>query len=89
VTLCRRLVAQPGHPSPDEILYLLASTHEALRATDPDDPAQRRLARESREKALATYLELVKAYPTSKLLSAAYVAFGDLYFDEAANGRAE
>ncbi len=90
VTLYRYIVDKhPDYPKNDEVLYYLAFEYESEKATDPNDKAQLKRERESKENALKTYLELVKKYPQSKYVSAAYIAFGDLYFDEALNGRAE
>jgi hypothetical protein len=90
VTLYRYIVDKhTDYAKNDEVLYYLAYEYESQKATDPNDKAQLKRERESKEKALATYLELVKKYPQSKYVSAAYIAFGDLYFEEALNGRAE
>lgn len=90
VVLYRQIVDKhTDYPKNDEVLYYLAYEYESQKATDPNDKAQLKRERESKEKALATYLELVKKYPQSKYVSAAYIAFGDLYFEEALNGRAE
>jgi len=71
----------------DEVLYYLAYEYEQQKATDPNDKAQIKKERESKEKALATYLELIKKRPKSKFVSAAYIAYGDLYFEDALNGK--
>ncbi|GAC1536771.1 MAG: hypothetical protein NVS3B10_00880 [Polyangiales bacterium] len=71
----------------DEVLYYLAYEYEQRKATDPNDKAQVKMERENKEKALATYLELIKKRPKSKFVSAAYIAYGDLYFEDALNGK--
>ncbi|MEO7096322.1 MAG: tetratricopeptide repeat protein [Polyangiales bacterium] len=71
----------------DEVLYYLAYEYEQRKATDPNDKAQIKMERENKEKALATYLELIKKRPKSKFVSAAYIAYGDLYFEDALNGK--
>jgi hypothetical protein len=71
----------------DEVLYYLAYEYEQQKATDPNDKAQLKKERESKEKALSTYLELIKKRPKSKFVSAAYIAYGDLYFEDALNGK--
>lgn len=71
----------------DEVLYYLAYEYEQRKATDPNDKAQVKMERENKEKALATYLELIKKRPKSKFVAAAYIAYGDLYFDDALNGK--
>ncbi len=71
----------------DEVLYYLAYEYEQQKATDPNDKAQIKKERESKEKALAAYLDLIKKRPKSKYVSAAYIAYGDLYFEDALNGK--
>lgn len=71
----------------DEVMYYLAYEYEQQKATDPNDKAQIKAERESKEKALSTYLMLIKKRPKSKFVSAAYIAYGDLYFEDALNGK--
>jgi hypothetical protein len=71
----------------DEVMYYLAYEYEQQKATDPNDKAQIKKERESKEKALSTYLSLIKKRPKSKFVSAAYIAYGDLYFEDALNGK--
>lgn len=71
----------------DEVMYYLAYEYEQQKATDPNDKAQIKKERESKEKALSTYLLLIKKRPKSKFVSAAYIAYGDLYFEDALNGK--
>lgn len=73
----------PAYPELDEVLYLLAFEHEARAARAAPDE------RGSRERSRATYLELVKRFPQSRYLGAAFLAFGDLYFEEAIAGTSE
>jgi len=75
------------YPKLDETLYYLAREHETYRSLDPSDAADTKTKKEAREKALATYLELLKKRPTSPLVAWAYIAFADLYFDDAAAGK--
>jgi hypothetical protein len=75
------------YPKLDEVMYYLAYEYEQQKATDPNDKAQIKKERESKEKALATYLMLIKKRPKSKFVSAAYIAYGDLYFEDALNGK--
>ncbi len=71
----------------DEVMYYLAYEYEQQKATDPNDKAQIKKEREAKEKALQTYLLLIKKRPKSKFVSAAYIAYGDLYFEDALNGK--
>jgi hypothetical protein len=75
------------YPKLDEVMYYLAYEYEQQKATDPTDKAQIKKERESKEKALSTYLLLIKKRPKSKFVSAAYIAYGDLYFEDALNGK--
>ena len=58
----------PSHPKLDEVLYFLALEHE--KAGD-------------RKSARTTYLRLLQQAPKSKYLPRAYLAFGELFFEEA------
>ena len=89
VVFLYRMIADkhPDYTKGDEVLYYLAYEYEQRKATDPNDKAQLKIERENKEKALATYLELIKKYPKSKFVSAAYIAYGDLYFEDALNGK--
>jgi hypothetical protein len=60
-----------SEPKLDEAMFLLATEYE----------------HERREMALATYLMLVKKRPMSRLVRWAYKAYGDLYFDDALQGK--
>jgi hypothetical protein len=78
------------YPKLDEVLYFQGYEYETFDALDaPDEQAALKEKRESREKALAKYLELIKKAPKSLLVTDAYTAFGDLYFEEALDGRVE
>jgi len=88
IELYRLIVDQHGtYAKLDEVLYYLAYEYEQQKASDPHDKAQLKYERESKEKALATYLELIKTRPKSKFVAAAYVAYGDLYFEDALDGK--
>jgi TolA-binding protein len=54
----------------DEVLYFLGYEHE--RSGDHDSARRR-------------YLELIQSFPQSRYISATYLAFGELFFDEAAS----
>jgi hypothetical protein len=71
----------------DEVMYYLAYEYEQQKATNPDDREQVKAERAAKEKALDTYLMLIKKRPKSKFVSAAYIAYGDLYFEDALNGK--
>lgn len=75
------------YPKLDEVMYYLAYEYEQQKATDPNNKDQIKKERESKEKALSTYLLLIKKRPKSKFVSAAYIAYGDLYFEDALNGK--
>ena len=77
----------PDYSKGDEVLYYLAYEYEQRKAADPNDKAQVKEERENKEKALATYLRLIKEHPKSKFVSAAYIAYGDLYFEDALSGK--
>lgn len=87
--LYRDVIDAPSYPAVDEALYELAVDHEA-RARAPEaganDAGQ---ASAALGRARATYLELVKKCPESRYVGPAFLAFGDLYFDEAVAGRSE
>ncbi len=82
-SLYRAVIDAPASPALDEALYELALEHEA-RARGGASDAVAALGR-----ARATYLELVKKCPASRFVGPAFLAFGDLYFDEAVAGRSE
>jgi tetratricopeptide (TPR) repeat protein len=65
-----RLVSEhPTYPRMDEALYYLAVEYEAAQ----DDAHARQI-----------YLELIQRAPSSRFVPNAYLAFGEMYFDEAA-----
>jgi hypothetical protein len=75
----------PGYAQGDEVLAALAAEYDDRRVfvADEDGP----LVLDDRTKALAASLELVKNYPLSRHVVAAYRRFGDHYFDEAMRGK--
>ncbi|MFI5298895.1 MAG: tetratricopeptide repeat protein [Polyangiales bacterium] len=79
----------PDYPKADEVLYYLAYEFEQIKAEDPLDKEQVKQEREARDKSLQVYLELIHKYPSSKFRGAAYLAYGDMYFEDALNAKVE
>jgi hypothetical protein len=71
----------------DEVLHALASEYEDRRVfvAIEDGP----LVEVDRQKALSASLELVKRYPKSRFVAAAYLRFAEHYFDDAMQGKAD
>lgn len=79
----------PGFANGDEVTYDLAYEYESFRVIDPADKDELKREREMHGKAVETYLKLANSYPTSPYVAPAYLALGEIYFDEAAAGRAD
>ena len=67
-------------------LYALAAEYDDRRKLAAEDVP---LIEADRQKALAAWLEIIKRYPKSKYVPAAYRRFADLYFEEAMVGKVD
>lgn len=88
-SLYRDAIDAPAYPAVDEALYELAVEHETRGRAHVRDASEAGEAAAALGRARATYLELVKKCPASPLAGPAFLAFGDMYFDEAVAGRSE
>ena len=77
----------PNDPKLDEALYALAEEHDALRVFEKSSSTELQEASAEEELGRQAYFELIKDRPSSSYASWAYVAFGDVFFDDAVAGR--